>query len=290
MSKLLNGKEGTRYLVMGNEAIARGALEAGVNVASGYPGTPSAEIIEQLAGVAKDAGIYTEWSVNEKVALEVAASASFAELRSMAVMKQNGVNVASDFLLHLAISGTRGGMVLVACEDPGALSSQNEGDSRTFARLVEIPLLEPGDFQEAKDMTKWAFELSEKIGNIVLLRIRADHHANRTMGVDRVAVALRIVLGNENGRLLPKTTVADQFDQPTQSQIVIAHVRTPKRIALLGAFASAMVVRKHHRDDARKWFPTGDPFFMELLLEHIHPKLIGDIGVISRKLARRVFE
>ena len=142
MSKLLNGKEGTRYLVMGNEAIARGALEAGVNVASGYPGTPSAEIIEQLAGVAKDAGIYTEWSVNEKVALEVAASASFAELRSMAVMKQNGVNVASDFLLHLAISGTRGGMVLVACEDPGALSSQNEGDSRTFARLVEIPLLE----------------------------------------------------------------------------------------------------------------------------------------------------
>jgi len=170
MSKLLNGKEGTRYLVMGNEAIARGALEAGVSVASGYPGTPSSEIIEQLSSVARDAGIYTEWSVNEKVALEVAASASFAELRSMAVMKQNGVNVASDFLLHLAISGTRGGMVLVACEDPGALSSQNEGDSRTFAKLVEIPLLEPGSFQEAKDMTKWAFELSEKIGNLVLLR------------------------------------------------------------------------------------------------------------------------
>jgi len=155
---------------MGNEAFARGALEAGVKVAAGYPGTPSSEIIEQLSSVAREAGLYTEWSVNEKVALEVAAAASFAELRSLAVMKQNGVNVASDFLLHLAGSGTRGGMVLIACEDPGALSSVNEGDARTFARLVEIPLLEPGDFQEAKDLTRWAFELSEQIQSLVLVR------------------------------------------------------------------------------------------------------------------------
>ncbi len=157
-------------MAMGNEAFARGALEAGVKVAAGYPGTPSSEIIEQLSRAAKQAGIYVEWSVNEKLALEVAAAASFAELRSLAVMKQNGVNVASDFLLHLATSGTRGGMVLIACEDPGALSSVNEGDARTFAKLVEIPLLEPGDFQEAKDMTKWAFELSEKIRNLVMMR------------------------------------------------------------------------------------------------------------------------
>ncbi len=85
-------------------------------------------------------------------------------------MKQNGVNVASDFLLHLSGSGTRGGLVLVSCDDPGALSSANEGESRHFARMVEIPLLEPGDFQEAKDMTKWAFELSEKIKNVVMVR------------------------------------------------------------------------------------------------------------------------
>ncbi len=111
-----------------------------------------------------------EWSINEKVALEVASAASFAGLRSMCVMKQNGVNVASDFLLHLASSGTRGGMILVACDDPGALSSVNEGESRPFARLVEIPLLEPGDFQEAKDLTKWAFELSEEIRNLVMIR------------------------------------------------------------------------------------------------------------------------
>jgi indolepyruvate ferredoxin oxidoreductase alpha subunit len=155
---------------MGNEAIARGALEAGVSVAAGYPGTPSSEIIETLAKVSKDQNLYVEWSVNEKVAMEVAAAASFAGLRSLCVMKQNGVNVGSDFLLHLALTGTRGGMVLVHCDDPGALSSANEGESRHFARMLELPLLEPGDFQEAKDMIKVAFELSEEIHNVVMVR------------------------------------------------------------------------------------------------------------------------
>jgi indolepyruvate ferredoxin oxidoreductase alpha subunit len=169
MSKLLSPAN-CEVLFMGNEAIARGALEAGVSVASGYPGTPSSEVIENLATVAKERNLYVEWSTNEKVALEVAAAASFAGLRSLCVMKQNGVNVASDFLLHLASSGTRGGIVLVTCEDPGALSSVNEGESRYFARMIEIPLLEPANFQEAKDLTKWAFELSEEIRNIVVLR------------------------------------------------------------------------------------------------------------------------
>jgi len=169
MSKLLSPAR-TQVLFMGNEAIARGALEAGLNVAAGYPGTPSSEIIESLARVARERKLYVEWSTNEKVALEVAAAASFAGLRSMCVMKQNGVNVASDFLLHLTASGTRGGLVLVTCEDPGALSSVNEGESRYFARMLEIPLLEPSSFQEAKDLTKWAFELSEAIGNVVMLR------------------------------------------------------------------------------------------------------------------------
>lgn len=157
-------------LLMGNEAIVRGALEAGVNVAAGYPGTPSSEIIENLSKVARERHLYVEWSTNEKISLEVAAAASFAGLRAICPMKQNGVNVASDFLLHLAGSGTRGGLVLVTCDDPGALSSANEGESRHFARMIEIPLLEPGDFQEAKDMTKWAFELSEKIKNVVMVR------------------------------------------------------------------------------------------------------------------------
>jgi len=169
MTKLLSPAK-SKVLFLGNEAIARGALEAGLSVATGYPGTPSSEVIESLASVARDRNLYVEWSVNEKVALEVAAAASFAGLRSMAVMKQNGVNVASDFLLHLTASGTRGGLVLVSCEDPGALSSVNEGESRYFARMLEMPLLEPADFQEAKDLTKWAFELSEQIGNVVMLR------------------------------------------------------------------------------------------------------------------------
>lgn len=163
-------KEGDEVLLLGNEAIARGALEAGVQVAAGYPGTPSSEIIETLSRYAQPGRLYVEWSTNEKVALEVAAAASFAGLRSLCVMKQNGVNVASDFLLHLTGSGTRGGMVLVSCDDPGALSSVNEGESRHFARLMEIPLLEPADFQEAKEMTRWAFELSETIRNIVMVR------------------------------------------------------------------------------------------------------------------------
>ncbi|UCF57975.1 MAG: indolepyruvate ferredoxin oxidoreductase, partial [Deltaproteobacteria bacterium] len=170
MSTLNEGQKGDGVLLMGNDAIARGALEAGVNVVAGYPGTPSSEITQNLAKVAKKRNLYVEWSVNEKVALEVAAAASFAELKSMCVMKQVGVNVASDFLLHLAEYGTRGGIVLVSCEDPGALSSTNEGESRFYAKMMEFPLLEPGDIQEAKDVTKWAFELSEEIRNPVMIR------------------------------------------------------------------------------------------------------------------------
>jgi indolepyruvate ferredoxin oxidoreductase alpha subunit len=170
MSSIQDGRPGSRHLLMGNEAIARGALEAGVSVVAGYPGTPSSEIVETLAGVSRQQNLYVEWSVNEKVAMEVAAAGSFAGLRSLCVMKQNGVNVGSDFLLHLAITGTRAGMVVVPCDDPGALSSANEGESRHFARMLEIPLLEPADFQEAKDMIKWAFELSEEIRNVVMVR------------------------------------------------------------------------------------------------------------------------
>ncbi|MBN1102524.1 MAG: indolepyruvate ferredoxin oxidoreductase subunit alpha [Deltaproteobacteria bacterium] len=170
MSVLTEAEKGATWLLMGNEAIARGAMEAGISFAAGYPGTPSSEIIENLANAAKARNIYVEWSVNEKVALEIASAASYGELRSLAVMKMVGMNVAADFLLHLAQYGTRGGMVLVSCDDPGFLSSTNEGDSRPYAQMMELPLLEPGDFQEAKDMTRWAFDLSEEIRNVILIR------------------------------------------------------------------------------------------------------------------------
>ncbi len=185
MSIFTEELKGTGHLLMGNEAIVRGVIEAGVSVAAGYPGTPSSEVIETLAKHSKKNNQYVEWSVNEKVALEVAAAGSFSGMRSLAVMKQPGLNVASDFLLHLSASGTRGGMVLLCADDPGALSSINEGETRFYARLMEIPLLEPGNFQEAKDMMKWAFDLSEEIKNVVLVRTvtRLSHASgNITLG------------------------------------------------------------------------------------------------------------
>ena len=206
MSKLLSPDRST-VLFLGNEAIARGALEAGIEVATGYPGTPSSEVIESLAAVARERNLYVEWSVNEKVALEVAAAASFAGLRSMAVMKQNGVNVASDFLLHLTASGTRGGIVLVSCEDPGALSSVNEGESRYFASMLEMPLLEPADFQEAKDITKWAFELSEAIGNVVMLRsVTRMSHASGNVTCGKLPTKRRKASFQHDGPVMDSQT------------------------------------------------------------------------------------
>ncbi len=155
---------------MGNEAIARGALEAGIGVATAYPGNPSSEIIGTLAHAAKELKIYVEWSVNEKVALEIAASASFANIRALSAMKQNGLNVALDFLGNLNLTGINKGLVLVICDDPGGISSTNEQDSRHMAKILDLPLLEPATFQEAKDMTRWAFDLSEEISNTCLIR------------------------------------------------------------------------------------------------------------------------
>ena len=157
-------------LLQGNEAIARGALEAGVAFCAGYPGNPSSEIIETLAEAARDLPVYVEWSTNEKVALEAATAASFTGCRAIACMKQNGVNVASDFLTNLTLSGTKGGLVLVTCDDPGGISSTNEEDARWFARMAEIPLLEPATPREALLMTRRAFELSEEIKNVVMVR------------------------------------------------------------------------------------------------------------------------
>ncbi len=161
---------GQTLLLMGNEAIARGAIEAGVRVCAAYPGNPSSEIIGSLSKIADDLGMHVEWSVNEKVALEVVAAASFAGLRGLTAMKQNGLNVASDFLLNLNLSGTQRGLVLVVCDDPGALSSTNEEDSRFFAKIGDLPLLEPSNAQEAKDMTRWAFDLSEELGLPCIIR------------------------------------------------------------------------------------------------------------------------
>ena len=125
MNLISHKSGGTDVLLQGNEAIARGALEGGVTFCAGYPGNPSSEIMETLIEAAKDLPIYVEWSTNEKVALEAATAASFAGCRAVVSMKQNGVNVASDFLTNLALSGTKGGLILITCDDPGGISSTN---------------------------------------------------------------------------------------------------------------------------------------------------------------------
>ena len=170
MNMISQKSGGVDLLLQGNEAIARGVLEGGAVFCSGYPGNPSSEIIETLIGAEKDLPIYVEWSVNEKVALEAATAASYTGCRAMVSMKQNGVNVASDFLTNMTLSGTKGGLVLITCDDPGGISSTNEEDARLFSRLTDIPLLEPATPQEALEMTRWAFDLSESIGSIVMVR------------------------------------------------------------------------------------------------------------------------
>ncbi len=158
-----------KKLLTGNEAIARGAWEAGVRYASAYPGTPSTEILENLALYKED--IKAEWGTNEKVALEFVIGASFAGARAISAMKHVGVNVAADPLFTNAYTGVNGGLVLVSADEPGQHSSQNEQDNRNYAKFAKIPMFEPADSQEAKDMLKTAFDVSEQYDTPVLFRV-----------------------------------------------------------------------------------------------------------------------
>ena len=166
-----------QQMIMGNQAIALGALKAGVNLVAGYPGTPSSEIIECIAKYREKTGTYVEWSVNEKAAVEVAAGASYAGSRTMVTMKQVGLNVASDPVMCLSYVGIKGGMVIVSADDPGPISSQTEQDTRSFGSFSKIPVFDPSTPKEAYEMVQEAFELSEKYGTPVILRptTRVDH-------------------------------------------------------------------------------------------------------------------
>lgn len=160
----------SQRFLMGNEAIALGAVHAGVNVVSGYPGTPSTEILETIAKNNKDGAVYVEWSVNEKAALEVGAGAAYSGARALVTMKQVGLNVASDPLMSLAYVGVKGGMVIVSADDPGPISSQTEQDTRHFAQFAKLPVFDPSSPEEAYQMIQDAFECSEKYGTPVLFR------------------------------------------------------------------------------------------------------------------------
>jgi len=167
---LLQNKPGKHVLLLGNEAIARGVLEAGIGVVTTYPGTPASEIGDSISEIADAAGIYMEYSTNEIVATEMAGGAANCGVRALSAMKHVGLNVASDLVMTLAYAGVRSGYVIVTADDPECYSSQNEQDNRYYALLSHLPCLEPSDSQEAKDMTISAIEISEKLEIPVLLR------------------------------------------------------------------------------------------------------------------------
>ena len=170
-----------KQMIMGNQAIALGALKAGVNLVAGYPGTPSSEIIEFISKYKEKTGTYVEWSVNEKAAAEVAAGASYAGSRTLITMKQVGLNVAADPVMCLSYVGVKGGMVIVSADDPGPISSQTEQDTRNFAQFSKLPCLDPSTPLEAFEMVQEAFELSERYNTPVILRptTRVDHAYER---------------------------------------------------------------------------------------------------------------
>lgn len=170
MHKLLTEHSGQKMLLLGNEAIARGAIEAGTAVATTYPGTPSSEISVTLFQISRETDLYFEYSTNEKVALEVAAAAANSGVRSLCVMKHVGLNVASDALLTLAYIGVKGGLVIISADDPYMFSSQNEQDNRYYAKISGLPMVEPSSVEEAKDMVLYAFDISEILQQPVLFR------------------------------------------------------------------------------------------------------------------------
>ncbi|MGB9667086.1 MAG: indolepyruvate ferredoxin oxidoreductase subunit alpha [Candidatus Cryosericum sp.] len=202
---LVEGKSGDRELLLGNEAAVRGALEAGIGVAASYPGTPSSEIGDVLAAVAKQAGVYFEYSANEKVALEVAAAAAASGVRAFTFMKHVGLNVAADSFMTTAYVGTRAGLVVLSADDPSTHSSQNEQDNRYYARLANVPLIEPSNPQETKDGMAEACAISERLELPVLIRTttRVAHMRGEVVFGDRKPVVRKGVFQRDPSRFVP---------------------------------------------------------------------------------------
>ena len=214
-----------KKIMQGNEAFARGAWEAGANVACAYPGTPSSEILAEVKNYKE---IYSEWSTNEKVAIEVAHGASLAGGRAMACMKHVGLNVASDPLMTISYTGVKGGLVIVVADDPGQHSSQNEQDSRHWTRFGKIPMLEPADSQECKDFTRIAFDISEKFDTPVLVRseTRVSHCDSPVELGERTESTIQKGLFREE---TPKHVMVPMYSR-------LARVRTEERIGKMADY------------------------------------------------------
>lgn len=274
-----------RKLMLGNEAVARGAYEAGVRVVSSYPGTPSTEVSECIAGYDE---VYAEWAPNEKVALEVAVGASIAGARSMACMKHVGVNVAADPMFTAAYTGVNGGLVMLAADDPGMHSSQNEQDTRFYARSAHLPLLEPADSQEAKDFTKLAFELSEKYDTPVIVRTttRLAHSQSFVETGDRAEVPLRdYVKDVTKYTMMPSSAIGRH---------VVVEAREKRLAEDVNGFG---IVREEMRDDALGVVCSGVvyqyvrealPEASVLKLGVVYPVALGKVKEFASKVKRLV--
>lgn len=264
-----------KKIMLGNEAIARGAYEAGVKVTSAYPGTPSTEVSENIV---KYDGIYAEWAPNEKVAAEVAIGASMAGVRSMCMMKHVGVNVASDPLYTVSYIGVNGGMVLVAADDPGIYSSQNEQDTRMVARAAMVPVIEPSDSEEARVFTKRAYELSEKYDTPVILRTTT-----------RLSHSQGIV--NLEERVVPEDkpyerNIAKNVMMPANA--IKRHLFVEERLNRMAADAELMDINRVEMGDTRIGIVTsGIPYqYVKEVLPNASVLKLGLVHPLPKKMIR----
>lgn len=252
LTDVVRDSEGEKVLLLGNEAIARGAIEAGIDVFAAYPGTPSSEIADTLSEACRvlrgKMDFYMEYSANEKVALEVAIGASLAGKRAMATMKHVGVNVAADALFSFAYVGARGGFVLVTADDPSMHSSQNEQDNRWYGKAAKLPVVEPSSVQEAKDYTKICFDLSEKFGLPMILR-----------SYTRLSHASGVV---ELGKIPKKEFSKVRWDKHPETDVVLpAHARKLKLLLL----EKLDKIEDYFNKSEMNWIEDGD----------------GDVGIIA---------
>ena len=265
---------GEKVIMLGNEAIARGAYEAGVKVSSAYPGTPSTEISEYLVKYRDD--VYEEWAPNEKVATEVAVGASLAGVRSMACMKHVGLNVAADPLYSVSYMGVNGGLVIVVADDPGLYSSQNEQDTRMVARAAQIPVIEPSDSAEAKDYFKIAFELSEKFDRPFIFRTttRLAHSQGLVELQDRVVPEDKVYEKNIQKNVM----------MPGNAKI--RHIEIEKRNLELAEAANTLPINRVEMNDTKIGVITsGIPYqYVKEAMPEASVLKLGMVNPLPRKL------
>ncbi|MBW2055873.1 MAG: indolepyruvate ferredoxin oxidoreductase subunit alpha [Deltaproteobacteria bacterium] len=267
-----------KRVLKGNEAIARGAYEAGVRFAAAYPGTPSSEILDTIGREYEE--IYAEWAPNEKVALEAAIGASIGGARAMACMKHVGVNVAADPLMTLSYTGVRGGIVLVTADDPGLYSSQNEQDNRNYAKFAKIPMLEPSDSQEAKDFVRIGFDLSEGFDTPVMVRsvTRISHSKTVVRLEDRCQAPIPVKVEKNP----PKWVMLPLYGRER-------HKTVEERLAELEAYAADFPENRMELNDPKKGIITAGISYQYVkeIFPHYSCLKLGMVWPLSKTLIQR---